>query len=304
MMFSLQRKHRTILPVNKEALHTEKSAGRQIFSYGTQNQKEEYHMNYQVFDMHVHVFPDVIAKKAATSTGEYYGVPMYADGTWVAFQDSLSREPRIRKSLIHSTATKAAQVEHVNDFVASLISDTRLGFGSMHAEYPNIEKEIDRMLSIGLRGIKLHPDFQGFAADSEEAFRIYAYAEGKLPVLFHVGDPKSDLSSPKRIRRIHDAFPRLTIIAAHLGGYGVWEESEKYLVGQDVYFDTSSCLEWMEREQAVRMIRKHGTDRCLFGTDFPMHNPTACIENVLALGLSIKDNQKIFWENAHKLLRL
>ncbi len=261
-------------------------------------------MNYRVFDMHVHVFPDAIAKKAASSTGEYYGVPMYADGTWAAFQAGLSKEPRIQKSLIHSTATKAAQVEHVNDFVASLISDTRFGFGSMHADYPDIEKEIDRMLSIGLRGIKLHPDFQGFAADSEKAFRIYAYAEGKLPILFHVGDPKSDLSAPRRIRNIHDSFPRLTIIAAHLGGYGVWDEAEEFLVGQDVFFDTSSCLEWMEKEQALRIIQNHGVDKCLFGTDFPMHSPTACIENVLALGLSEADNQKIFWENAHKLLRL
>ncbi len=261
-------------------------------------------MSYRVFDMHVHVFPDSIALKAASNTGKYYGVPMHADGTWNAFQKNLAAEPRIEKCLIHSTATKAAQVEHVNDFVASLASDTLYGFGSMHADYPDIEKEIDRMIALGLRGIKLHTDFQGFAADDEKAFRIYAYAEGRLPVLFHVGDTKSDLSSPRRIRHIHDTFPGLTIIAAHMGGYSVWDESEAYLVGQNIYFDTSSCLEWMDKEQAVRMIQKHGADKCLFGTDFPMHNPSACIQNVLNLGLSEAENKKIFWENAHTLLRL
>ncbi len=261
-------------------------------------------MNYKVFDMHVHVFPDQIALKAASNTGKYYGVPMYADGTWAAFEKSHRDEPRIEKSLIHSTATKAAQVEHVNDFVASLTNDRLLGFGTMHPDYPEPEKEIDRMLSLGLHGIKMHPDFQGFETDCEKACRIYAYAEGKLPILFHAGDQNVDFSSPKRMRAVHDRFPDLTMIVAHLGGYSQWDASEEYLVGQNVYFDTSSCLEWMEKEQAVRMVRNHGVERCLFGTDFPMHGPTACIQNVLNLGLTEEENKKIFWENAHKLLCL
>ena len=261
-------------------------------------------MEYQVFDMHVHVFPDTIAKKAASNTGKYYGVPMYADGTHDAFLKALEEEKRIRKCLIHSTATKPQQVEHVNDFVASLISDRLYGFGTMHPDYPHIEKEIDRMISLGLRGIKMHPDFQGFAVDSEKADRIYAYAAGKLPILFHAGDANVDFSSPERMRHVHDRFPNLTMIIAHMGGYSRWDESEKHLVGQDVYFDTSSCLEWLGKEQAVRMIRNHGVEKCLFGTDFPMHGPSASIENVLKLGLSEEENRKIFWENAHKLLRL
>ncbi|MBE7025155.1 MAG: amidohydrolase [Ruminococcaceae bacterium] len=261
-------------------------------------------MNYQVFDMHVHVFPDVIAKKAASSTGQYYGVSMFADGTWAAFEDSMKNTPEIEKCLIHSTATKAAQVEHVNEFVAGLMNEKLFSFGSMHPDYPAVEKEIDRMLSLGLKGIKLHPDFQGFAADDAKAFPIYAYAQGKLPILFHVGDRKSDFSSPKRLRNIHDRFPGLTMICAHLGGYAVWDEAEKYLVGQDVYFDTSSCLEWLEKEQAVRIIRNHGADKCLFGTDFPMHDPKKCIETHLGLGLTETEYRKIFWENAHKLLCL
>ncbi len=261
-------------------------------------------MDYRVFDMHVHVFPDAIAKKAAGNTGKYYGVTMYADGTWGAFQKSLAKEPRIQKCLIHATATKPTQVEHVNEFVASLTNDRLLGFGSMHADYENIEAEIDRMLALGLRGIKLHPDFQGFHADDDKAMRIYAAAEGRLPVLFHVGDPKSDLSAPRRIRNILDTFPKLTIIAAHLGGYGTWDESEKYLVGQNVYFDTSSSVEFMDKARARYLIEAHGVEKCLFGTDFPMHDPTKTIEGILALGLSQAENKKIFWENAHSLLQI
>ncbi|MDD6308069.1 MAG: amidohydrolase family protein [Clostridia bacterium] len=258
-------------------------------------------MEYQVFDMHVHVFPDNIAKKAVNNLGKYYHVPMAADGTWEAFRESLAEAPCIRKCLIHSTATKASQVESVNNFVAAHIGGMLLGFGSMHPDYPHIEEEIDRMIELGLRGIKLHTDFQGFPADAACADRIYKYAEGKLPILFHAGDATVDNSSPKRIRNVHDRFPNLTIIAAHLGGYSVWDDAEKYLVGTDVYLDTSSTLQSIDKDQARRMIRRHGVDKCLFGTDFPMHNQKKTVEDFLALGLTEEENRKIFWENSQKL---
>ncbi len=111
-------------------------------------------MQYEIFDMHVHVFPDAIARKAVRNLGLYYEVPMAADGTLAAFQKSLAEAPEITECLIHSTATAAHQVENVNTFVASLISDKLYGFGSMHPDYPDIEKEIDRMQAMGLRGIK------------------------------------------------------------------------------------------------------------------------------------------------------
>ena len=259
-------------------------------------------MQYEIFDMHVHVFPDTIARKAVRNLGIYYEVPMAADGTLAAFQKSLAETPEITECLIHSTATAPHQVENVNSFVASLISDKLYGFGSMHPDYPDIEKEIDRMQAIGLRGIKLHTDFQNFAADSPQADRIYAYAEGKMPILFHAGDTKSDLSSPARLRHVHDKFPRLTMIAAHLGGYSVWDDAEKYLVGTDIYLDTSSVLQSIDPAQAVRIIRNHGIEKCVFGTDFPMHNQKYTIERFLELGLSVEENRKIFHENAHRLL--
>ena len=261
--------------------------------------------NYRIFDTHVHIFPDKIAHKAVDHLADYYHVIMAAEGTWDSLDASLAEAVQIEKCLIHSTATRPEQVRAVNDFVSSKISDRFLGFGSIHADYDDIEGEIERIISLGLRGIKLHTDFQGFKADSDKAFRIYECAEGRLPILFHVGDEYDDLSNPKRIRRIHDNFPNLTIIAAHLGGsFMNMAEAEEYLVGQNVYFDTCSSLEFIDPAEAKRIILAHGTDKCLFGTDFPMHNQKATIENILKLGLSDEDNQKIFWDNAAKLFGL
>ncbi len=258
-------------------------------------------MEYKIFDIHTHIFPDNIAKKAVTNLGEYYGVPMFSEGTLTELEKWSAAEPRIKKCLIHSTATRPSQVRSVNDYVASVINSKYLGFGTVHPDYDDIEGEINRILEIGLRGIKLHPDFQGFNIDSEKAFRIFEIAEGKLPVLTHAGDENVDNSSPARIRNVIDNFPHLTLIAAHLGGYQNWDDAERLLVGKNLYFDTSSVLQVINHAQAVRIIKEHGTHKCLFGTDFPMHEPARVVEMFLSLGFSEEDNHRIFWENGAKL---
>jgi predicted TIM-barrel fold metal-dependent hydrolase len=257
-----------------------------------------------IFDFHVHIFPDNIAAKATDNLSKYYGVPMYCAGTRAEFTETALLVPQIRKSLIHSTATRPSQVYSVNSFLADIINDDLLGFGTVHPDYEDIEGEIDRIIALGLKGIKLHPDFQRFNADSQKACRIYRYAQGKLPVLFHAGDENFDFSSPKRIRNVHDMFPDLTIIAAHLGGYRAWEDSKKYLVNTDVYFDTSSTMQVLRRDEVVDIIRTHGADKCLFGTDFPMHARGEETKRFFDLGLTEEENKLILWDNAMKLLGL
>ncbi|MDP4133820.1 MAG: TatD family hydrolase [Bacillota bacterium] len=257
----------------------------------------------KVFDAHVHVYPEKIAEKATLSTGDYYGIDMYSIGTEERILEEI-KAGKITKCLIHSTATKPEQVEKINDYIAGLKNDHEefVGFGTMHPDYPDIKGEIQRMIDLGLLGIKIHSDFQGFALDSESAFKIYEAARGKLPILFHVGDAKSDLSHPKKLRAVHNAFPDLQIIAAHLGGYSKWDDAEKYVIGTGMYVDISSCLSFISKERAKRMIINHGTDKVLFGSDFPMHDPLVNLKLFLDLGFSDEDNEKILYKNAEKLL--
>ena len=255
----------------------------------------------KVFDIHMHIFPEKIAAKAVRHLADYYKVQMACKGTYDDFRENIEAAQYIKKCLIFSTATTAHQTESVNNFISQLITDDMYAFGSVHPDYDKIEDEIERMISLGLRGIKLHSDFQGFDVDCKAAQRIYDYAQfKKMPIMFHAGDKNVDSSSPKRLRHIKDMFPDLTMICAHLGGYSVWDEVEEYLLGEDVYFDTSSTLWAIPPEQAVRIIEKHGVERCMFGTDYPMHNPKKCIEEFLGLGFSEEVNRKILWDNANK----
>lgn len=255
----------------------------------------------KVIDVHAHVFPDAVAQKAVDNLRTYYSYTMHGNGKFGDLKAS-AEEAGIEKLVIHSTATKSYQVEDVNNFTSSLIGENVIGFGSVHPDYPEKEKEIERIISLGLKGIKLHPDFQKFNIDDEKMFPVYEYLSGKLPILFHVGDINSDCSNPKRLARVVDLFPHLTVIAAHLGGYSQWDEAEEYLIGKDIYIDTSSTFRALSDERIERIIKKHDINKVLFGTDYPLERHKGTVEHTLRLNLSDDAKEKILYTNAYNLL--
>jgi len=258
-----------------------------------------------IIDFHTHVFPEKVAEKAVQSISDYYGLPMRGGGT----VDGLfaSGEPfEIQRYVIHATATRPDQVRGINDFLAETcaLDDRLIGFGSLHPHMEDLEGELARFPALGFRGLKLHPDFQDFAIDDPAAMPIYALAQGRLPILMHMGDEHRDGSTPQRLGVILDRFPDLVLIAAHLGGYLMWDESLRLLAGRKLYLDTSSSLEFLEPHKAVEIIRKHGTDRVLFGTDYPMWMHQDELERFFRLELTGEEREQILWKNAARLLEL
>lgn len=260
-------------------------------------------MDYKVIDMHAHFFPDELAQKAVDNLGNYYNLEMHCNGT---YSDLTARAEKagITKLVIHATALKPGHVEHVNDNTASHITDTIAGFGSIHRDYEgDFEKEIKRIKAMGLKGIKLHPDFQKFNIDDPKMYPVYEIIRSeKLPILFHTGDINSPCSSPKRLAKVLDDFPGLVAIGAHLGGHDQWEEAKEYLYGRDVYIDTSSCHRSLSHKQIRDAIRMHDIDRVMFGTDYPIENYEYCLENFFQLGLTDTEMEKILYTNANRLI--
>lgn len=264
-------------------------------------------MKYNIIDMHAHIFPDKVAERAVASIGQYYGVPMVGGGTIQGLLES-GKKINVHKYVVHSTATRIEQVNTINGFIADAKSanPSFIGFGTLHPrmEYGDIQTEVERIISLGLMGIKLHPEFQDFYIDDERALAIYEAIEGKLPLLIHMGDENKTSSSPERLAKIMDMFPNLIIIAAHLGGYRMWRESMSYLVGRNLYLDTSSSLWFLDKEKAVEIIRKHGVKKVVFGTDYPMWNHVDEMERFNRLGLTEDEKALILWKNAERLLKL
>lgn len=260
-------------------------------------------MAKRIVDVHAHAFDEKIAIKATENLHSYYEIEPAADGRLVHLLESAAKN-NIDKLIVCATATKHTQVKMINDYVSSLINDQILGFGTLHPDFPDIETEIDRMIELGLSGIKLHPIFQNFKIDEEKALKMFEKIGGKLPVLIHLGDKNSDASSPKRLSNVMDKFPEIVFIGAHLGGYSEWEEAKEFLYGKNIYFDTSSSMRFMEPEDARKLIRLHGADRVLFGTDYPLSNHKYEIECMEKLKLTKAEYEKIYWKNAYKLFNI
>ena len=258
-----------------------------------------------IIDIHAHIYPDAIAQKAAISIGEFYDIPMRHDGALETLL-TVNREAGITRSVVHSVAVAWEKVERINDFIALSVKkhpEQLIGFATMHPQHPHIQKELERAVALGLRGVKLHPDFQHFPIDDEAAFPIYEAMESRLPLLIHTGDTRYDYSQPWRMARVLDRFPRLQVICAHLGGWSQWTTAYEILAGRpNVWVDTSSSLYAISPEVAREAILHYGIDRVMFGTDYPMWNPTEETARFKALGFSSEDMEKVLYKNAEKLL--
>lgn len=257
----------------------------------------------KIMDAHTHIFPGKIAEKASKSIGDFYDIPMYS----AASSELLLKDGALigtEKYLVCSSALKVEQVCGINDFIAKECGEHPefLGFGAIHRDFSGYEEELDRVVRLGLKGIKIHSDFQKIDIDDEKMFPIYKAMEKRgLKVLFHMGDNRYDYSAPEKLVKVASAFPDLVCLASHFGGYQRWKDAYEMPVLKNVYFDTSSSLAWLTKDEALRMIERFGEDRFMFGTDFPMWNAKEELDRFLKLELGEEVNEKILYKNFCRL---
>ena len=261
-----------------------------------------------IIDAHAHIFPDKIAEKAVAGIGSFYSqlTMMNMNGSAETLIKT-GEAAGVSKFLVQSVATVSAQVESINNFIADSVKkypDKFIGFAAMHPDYEKVEQEIDRAISLGLKGVKLHPDFQEFAIDDERAMKIYEVIEGRLPLLIHMGDSRYNWSKPEMLAKVLDRFPKLDVIGAHFGGWSEWDRAEEILGGKRLWVDTSSSLYSMTPERARELIDAYGVENVLFGTDFPMWTAESELKMFDKIPLSEREREMILHENAERLLGL
>lgn len=262
----------------------------------------------KILDAHCHIFPDKIAQKASKAIGDFYGLPSKMDGT-VATLLSEGKKAGISHFLVQSVATTPKQVPSINNFISETVKKSggiMTGFGSLHPEREDIEADVRSIIDLGLLGVKLHPDIQGFKLDDFRMLKIYELCEkNHLPILMHCGDNRYDNSNPNRLKPILDIYTDLVVIGAHLGGYSVWDDAAEKLSGyKNFYVDTSSTLFKIGTKKARKLIDIFGVDKVLFGTDYPMWNFDEEVKKFFEIDLTESEQKKILWENAAGLLRI
>ncbi len=262
----------------------------------------------QITDFHTHIFADSLAPRARTALEES------AAGLYKPFHDMTLKgliesmdEAGIHRSVVLPVITKRSQTEKVCEWAASIQSERITSFGGIFPLGEDYREQIDFVCSLGLKGIKLHAEYQNFVLDDERMLKVYDYAfEKGLIVVHHAGfDPAFPApfkTSPKQFARVIGELKGGVMIAAHLGGQRQWDDVERYLAGSDIYLDTSMGFGYYGREQFLRILGIHGAERMLFATDSPWSDQKSELASFESLGLAEHDRELILCGNARRLL--
>ena len=259
----------------------------------------------RIIDCHCHVYPQAVAEKAVKGVADFYEKEgSFGDGLATSVKQ-LWKDRGIDHAVIFSVATRLSQVEHINSFIASAVADGDgffTGLGTVHQDVPDMEATVNTIIELGLKGVKLHPETQGCAVDDPRLLALYEACTDKIPVLIHTGDFRYDCSNPDRMAKVLRMFPYNVFIGAHFGGWSVWDEAAGKLHGFDNFFvDSSSTFHWVDREKVRGYIRTYGSEKVMFGSDFPMWDIKPELENMLSLKLKDSEYENIFHRTAERV---
>ena len=260
----------------------------------------------RIFDIHTHVYPDEIAQKATDSVRDFYNIGGAGmDGTTAMLLER-GKAAGISNYLILPVAIRPDRVQGINDFILhqTKLHSELLGFGTVHAGMDKLTDEVHRIMDMGLRGIKIHPDSQRFHIDDPRLYPMYEAIEGRIPIMLHMGDHRYNYSHPVKLRKILDQFPRLQAVAAHFGGYSMYQEAYDLLKDTSCILDISSSLMFMEDGEAEKYINLYGAERMAYGTDYPLWDPVQEVERFMQLRLTPEQLEQIAWKTAYHFLKL
>ena len=261
-------------------------------------------------DIHTHAFHPKIAHKAVDHLNDFYSVNCAGDGT-IAHLLERERKAEMEKCVVLCAATAPAQVIPANNYAITLQKeheDRVIAFGTVHPGYENWESELKRIKAAGIRGIKLHPDFQSFWLDDPRLLPIFEAAQKDFVFEIHIGDkttPAQNPSCPYKLAAILRQFPGMRVIAAHFGGYRMWAHALDALAGnrfENLWFDTSSTTPFATPLLAKKLLGAFPRERILFGTDWPLYDPVEERQRLQRLASLTDAEMETIMSNATSLL--
>ena len=263
-------------------------------------------------DVHTHVWPDAIApiveKHATCDLKLDMPLPNTVSGLKAHMEDS-----GWDKSVVVGIAERPDQVAGVNDWLISVQDRSIISFGAIHPLLKDKPAEIRRIRSQGLKGIKLHPVLNRFHPDAPSMFPLYEEIGDSMVVAIHCGsmphlrNQRPDFAAPHRIAAVARQFPRLKIIAFHLGGFYMLDEAEKHLVGlPNVLIDTSwpPTVKEIAPDTLLNIVNNHGADKVCFGTDYPFASQSSDAEYLDSLPLASTQLDMLLGANAAAFIGL
>ncbi|MBE6590090.1 MAG: amidohydrolase [Ruminococcaceae bacterium] len=265
---------------------------------------------FTVIDAHCHIYPEKIVDRAVAGTDAFYSTHAACRGVASELLE-IGDRIGIDRFVVQSVATTPKQVSSINEFIAASVAtapDRFTGLGAAHPDSESQDAVIRQIKELGLHGIKIHPDIQGFAIDDPRMMRVYELCEEeRLPILMHTGDYRYDFSNPNRLLPVLKAFPELIVIGAHFGGWSVWDDASRVLAEfPNLFVDCSSTFPFANNDLDLgeRLIARYGAERVMFGSDFPMWSPERELETFMKLKLSDAERRMILSENAKRVYKI
>ncbi len=272
-----------------------------------------------IIDAHTHIYPEKIAARAVAKLETNSGVKAKTNGMRSGLLESM-KEAGIDYSLLLPVATSVKQVDTIVEEAAQTNADAKktglFSFGGIHPDTENYKEVLRRAKSLGLKGIKLHPDYQGTFFNDIRYKRIVAEAtELGLYLMIHagvdIGLPEPVHCAPEHVVEVVKETQSDHLILAHMGGWRLWDEVRSRLLELPVYFDTSFSEDYLEedgvqgmltQEAFVALVRAMGTERVFFGTDSPWSGQKRAVDWILQTSLTEKEKEQIFHENFERLI--
>ena len=259
-------------------------------------------------DFHTHMFPDKIAAGTLDFLGSVCHIKPYTDGTYEGLKAS-GKAAGVDLSVALPIVTKPSQFASINRLASEHQNGSILSFGSVHPDSENYKEQLRQIKDMGIKGIKIHPDYQEVYFNDIRYKRIVEYAsELGFIISVHAGkDPKcpDDVHcTPQMAAELIREVQPEKLVLAHLGGNFQWDEVEECLVGKHVYFDTGVVFGRISDEQFIRIVRTHGADRILFATDSPWAGQKEFVDYLKSMDLTDEEKNSILGENAQRLLDL
>lgn len=281
----------------------------------------------QIFAHHAHVFPGNV----------HLTIPEKALADFVS-RGSISNLLSLMKDCLIARAVVFAPFPmfcrgtaiHPNRWLAKEISEhlELIGFGVIDFERDDVQKQVEEIKDLGLRGIKLHPAAQRFCITSPKAFEVYGAAQRlNLPISFHTGVHWYRLreNHPLLFDEVAYHFPKLKFSMEHVGGYHFFEDAVAVIMnnfrggqmrfGSNIYAGLTNVFHWTKtanfwylgKEKVKKLLDLIGDDFVIFGLDFPFVTASEIKESIRIiedLDVTQETKDKILGINLERFLDL
>ncbi len=260
----------------------------------------------RIIDMHTHAFADAIAARAIGRLEQMSNAKAYLDGRIASLLTSMDAAG-IEASAVLTIATKPEQAAVILEWCKSVASPRIIPFASVHPDDPAAEGWVERIADAGLRGIKLHPYYQGFDMAEARCLALYRRIAARGLVLtmhtgFDIAFPHERVADAARVRRVLEAVPELKMVVTHLGGWQDWDEAERLLIGLPLYLEISMSSSTLPPARMREILMRHPLDRLMFGTDSPWADQSVELARLRALDLPQDRLAALLGGNAVRLM--